>query len=236
MKNILLIVIFILVASCSSDDNPAPQNPVEVDNSGLTMTPTANIQFNGSNFGIYKGVFVGSSGTIVIDVNNSAFINATLTVEGVQYLFTTDEQVTLDQPIVGLTFTDGINSFDFNVDANGMNAQLSLIYVEAHQFGNIEVVKEYSDALVRCYTGTFSGDQSGIFNLIRIENSLYGLQKYPADANSYYIQGTINPANLNIAGSTENITFSGTASGGTLQGTWQSADAQSGTWTVSRTL
>jgi hypothetical protein len=46
--------------SCSSDKDEPKQ-------SQLTETPTANKKFDSSNFGTYKGGFIGSTGTIVIN-------------------------------------------------------------------------------------------------------------------------------------------------------------------------
>ncbi len=230
MKKFLLSVLTaFVILSCSSDDNSSGSNP------NLVSAPEAKIEYNDSNFGMYKGVFVGSSGVIKVNINNDETISAILTIDGTAKTFTTSETVTLDQEISGLTFTNGNDSFDFNVSASGLNPYISDLTVEGHPFSNIEIIKEYSDAQVMCYTGTYNGDDSGVFNLIKIENSLYGLAKANDAENTLFIEGSIDD-NENISGIFEGGVFTGELNGNSMSGQWVNQSQESGNWSGNRKL
>jgi hypothetical protein len=236
MKKILLFaLITVCMASCSDDNGGESVPTSDVDDSGLTLVPDAKIEFNDSNYGIYKGVFTGSSGVVTVDLFNDDTATATLVVDGTTYNFTSAETVALDQAVTGFTFTSGANSFDFNVSASGTSPTITNIVLDGHPDAHSEIIKEYSDALVRCYQGTFSGEDTGDFNLIRIENSLYGLAKPITDENSYWLEGAIN-TNLRINGAFDAGNFTGYVNGAALSGNWENSSSQSGTWTGNRTL
>ena len=62
--SLFLILLTLILNSCSkSDDEVTTQD-------NLSQVPIAKSQYDNSNFGIYKGVFVGSSGIIIININN----------------------------------------------------------------------------------------------------------------------------------------------------------------------
>lgn len=236
MKKVILFVLIALAFSCSSSEDSTQTPPTsDIDNSGLPMTPTAVIQYNDSNFGIYKGIVVGSAGTIVINLMNDDATSATMVVDGVTHTFTTADIITLDQPINAMIFTSGNNSFKFSVDGNGLNPNMSNLILENHPDASGEVIKEYSDALVRCYVGTFSGDDEGDLTLMRIENSVYGLTKSNTEEDSHFIEGTID-TNLVINGVLTVGTFKGYVNGATLSGTWKESSSVNGTWTSQRVL
>ena len=69
MKKLLLVLIAgIFFTACSSDSN-TPAGPT------LSDTPTAKIQFNDTNFGIYKGIIVGPTGVITLNIKNDGSRN-----------------------------------------------------------------------------------------------------------------------------------------------------------------
>ncbi|WP_333599451.1 hypothetical protein [Flavobacterium sp.] len=223
----LFLALFLgtLTFSCSSDSSSG---------SSLSDTPTAKSEYDSSNYGIYKGVFVGSTGTVLINIKNEGTLSATLTIDGTASTYTSSETVTLATAIEGLTFTNGSSSFDFNVSAVGGNAAISNINISGHPNANIDIVKEYSNSLVKCYVGTFTGDSSGALNLIIKGNVLYGLAKPSDDNNSVLLSGSLT--GTTIAGGWENGTFIGTASGNSMSGTWQNTFSESGSWSGTRKL
>ena len=91
----LLVKLFlcttIIFSSCSEND------PSILINDIAEETPDALSQFDNSNFGIYKGVFVGSSGTILVNINNNGLLSVSLTIDGVNYPFTSSETITENQ-------------------------------------------------------------------------------------------------------------------------------------------
>ncbi|TBX69575.1 hypothetical protein EZL74_06780 [Flavobacterium silvisoli] len=224
-KLFLFLILGALTLSCSSDSSSG---------SSISNTPEAKSQYDNSNFGIYKGVFVGSSGTVNINVNNDGSIVAILVIDGTTFTYTTTESVTLNSVINGLTFTNGSSSFDFNVDASGNSATITNIVISGHPNANMYVVKEFSDALVKCYTGSFSGDDSGVFNLIVSEGEINGLAKSNSGNESIILQGM--ETNNVITGSFSDGTFSGNVSGNTISGTWQNISSESGNWSGTRKL
>lgn len=229
-KIITLAVIGLFFLSCSNDNSSSNPNP-------LSETPQAKAEFDNSNFGIYKGVFVGSSGVLSVNIKNDNTISAKLVLDGTTHNFTTTENVTQNQDIVGLTFTSGNMSFDFGVHADGSNPIISNIEIEGHTLASIEIIKEESTAIVKCYEGTFSGSDSGVFNVMISNGYIYGLGKSNNDNASGAIFGTvINNAINAIAGDV--TTISGIVSGDNISGTWLETDNPShgGTWTGHRTL
>lgn len=224
-KMILTLLLSVMVLSCSSNDSSG---------SSLSNTPTAKEEYDASNFGIYKGVFVGSSGTVLININNEGSVSATLVINGTSFSYTTTESVTLNSVINGLTFTNGSSSFDFSVDASGNFALISNIVISGHPNANMYVVKEFSDALVKCYTGSFSGDDSGVFNLIVSDGEINGLAKSNSGNESINLVGV--EANNIITGTFSGGTFTGNVNNNSISGTWQNISAETGNWSGTRQL
>lgn len=224
-KIILALLLALFTLSCSDDDNSSSNN--------LSNTPMANATYDSNNYGIYKGVFVGSTGYVLININNDGTISAKLTIDNSTYNFTTTESVTLGQPISGLTFTNGSMTFDFNVSSNGSYPYVTNINISGHPDATIEIIKELSEHLVRCYTGTFKGDSSGIFNLIFIEDEITGLAR-DNEGTVIYLEGSVN--NNAISGEFEGGTFAGNINNNSISGTWQNVLSENGTWSGTRRL
>lgn len=211
--------------SCSSDDDSG---------TSLSNTPEAKVAYDNSNYGIYKGVFVGSSGTVLININNEGEIFAELVIDGNSSTYTTTETVTQGTTIYDLTFTNGSSSFDFYVDANGNYAEVYDISINGHPNASIYVVKEYSDALVECFKGTFNGDDTGVFNFIITDGEINGLGKPNGSTESVELFGIIT--NNTISGSFEGGSFSGTRNNNSISGSWENSFMESGNWSGSRKL
>jgi hypothetical protein len=223
-----LFFIFFLSAicsSCSSDSSSATE---------LASLPDAKNQYDDSSFGIYKGVFVGSTGTVVINIYNDGEATATLTINGSSSTYTATENITEDLSIEGLTFTKGNNYFDFNVSGDGSDPLISNIYIYGHPDAKIAVSKEFSYSLVRCFVGTYSGENSGIFNIITEGDNVYGLGKDGNEYYSFYLNGSISGSTLE--GTFENGTFVGTINGNDMSGNWQNIFSENGSWSGTRRL
>ncbi|HEX9980902.1 MAG TPA: hypothetical protein VGB50_10115, partial [Flavobacterium sp.] len=135
----------------------------------------------------------------------------------------------------GLTFKNGGDSFDFYVGATGNNPFITDIDISGHPQASMELLKEFSDAMVRCYEGEFSGGDSGVFNLIIFENEIYGLAKGVDDDGPFYVEGIINDDNT-VTGSFEGGAFSGELNGNNIGGIWQNIVPENGNWNAHRTL
>nr|WP_288834109.1 hypothetical protein [uncultured Flavobacterium sp.] len=228
MKKLLLSLLACAsLLSCSNDDN---------DDNNLSNSPTATASYDSKNYGIYKGVFVGSTGTIVINLkNNGSTLSATLVIDGKTTIFTSQDVVTEDSN-TDITFTHNNDYFDFTVNANGTNPTVSNIHISGHPEAAINVGKEESDVQVYCYVGTFieDGITGGTWNLIIYGNKVTGMV-LPNDGQVLpFIVGTISN-NTITASIPDTATITGTLSGNTITGNWVSSTG-SGTWKSTRKL
>ena len=101
--NVLSLILTFFLNSCLSVEEPNIIIP------NFVETPEASELFNTSNFGIYKGVFVGSSGIVLINLNNNNTISASLKIDGVNYIFSTNESITENQQ-TEINFTNNDNT------------------------------------------------------------------------------------------------------------------------------
>lgn len=241
MKKIILLLTFcLLFHGCANDNSNTPSTPTPTDEQ-LSTNPEAKEEYDVSNYGVYKGIFVGSSGTVYVNIYNNGSISAKMVTNNVTYNnFTTSETVSEGQPIVGLTFTNGSSSFDFNVDADGQNPFLNNMKISGQQKPLAQILKEYSFEHIKCYLGTFSGDKSGVFNLAIASNPknptnyAFGLAFVKGETETIYLDGSVSKNT--ISGKSEGGTFSGIINNNTIKGGWQDETPQSGSWTAKRKL
>ncbi|PWA11596.1 hypothetical protein [Flavobacterium laiguense] len=236
LKTILaLVLIGTVTFSCSSDKD-------EPEQSQLTETPTAVKEFDSSNYGTYKGVFVGSTGTIVINQNNSTK-TAVLTIDGKEYTYTATEASSIGQVTTGLTFKNGESSFDFNVGASGQEPNITNITIVGHPNASIEIQKEKSDKIVKCYVGISTDDDgktnSNTFNFCILGENLIGIA-HNDSGTALIVTGTV--ANNTITGIVEYIkgtveaNIKGTIDGEKAEGTWKNKDNDTGLFKTKRVL
>ena len=199
--------------------------------------PAAKAQFDNNNYGIYKGVFVGSSGIIIININNDNTIAATVTIDGLTTHFTTTQTVQQNQSTT-VDFTNGGDAFTFVVAANGSAPSITNITINGHPKAAIVIIKETSAAIVKCYEGTYEGDDEGTFNAVVSANVISGLTLSTIYGETYYITGTVSDSKINASGSSgSGAKFSGAISGDNISGNWDNSIAKkSGTWSGKRTL
>lgn len=222
------IILSLLFNSCSKSDG-------EVTNeNSLSQVPIAKSKFDKSNFGIYKGVFVGSSGIIIVNVNNDNTLSATLIINGITYNFTTSETLQQNKDIT-INFVSGSDSLTFSVSANGDNPNFTNLKIEGHLNATINVVKETSTTLIKCYEGTYFGGSGGVFNVLIYGNSIKGLVENNSTNLIDIAEGEVNNNQI-IGDVTSGATFSGTLNGNSFSGTWENAQYnQIGTFTGKRT-
>ena len=155
-----------------------------------------------------KGVFVGSSGTILVNINNNGLISVSLTIDGVTYPFTSNVSITENQQ-TEITFAFENNSFTFIVDADGSNPQITNVSIEGHPDASIIVVKENSSYVAELYEGTYEGidqnNDAGTFNAIVFNDEVYVLYK-----------STVYGSTSNAIGSVDGNAISGVSTQGTI--------------------
>lgn len=236
LSTIICLAIALLLVTCSKNNNSQ--------NNNLQNTPTAKVTYDNSNYGIYKGVFVGSTGYVIINMNNDNTLSATLKIDGTTYNFTSSQTIQLNQPS-SVTFINGANSFTFSVAANGANPTISNLVMNGHPAAAIAILKESSSELVEVFEGTYkgngTGDGAGVFNLVVKGSEVAGIAHDSQQLDNYSVTGTVSnkqvSAVVSPGGSVVNGTISGTDDkdiSGTYSGT--ASGGTPGTWSGKRTL
>ncbi|MFT3682348.1 MAG: hypothetical protein QM791_18985 [Ferruginibacter sp.] len=222
----MLICSLAFISACSKSKSSTPTGPSE--------TPVAKAQYDNSNYGVYKGVFTGSSGTILIDIKNSGSVSASLKINELVYTFLTSSTITENQA-TEVEFKNNDNTFIFSVGADGSNPQVLSLDIDGEPDARISVFKERSSAIVKCYEGTYTGDETGIVNFITYNGQVKGLVKNNSSSVTDVAAGAVNNNQVILTGTlTPPPAFSGTLTGNNLSGTWTKS-TNTGTWTAART-
>lgn len=232
-KITLLLLMTIPFLSCHNNDvNSASKKEIS---ERLSAASEAKSDYDASNYGVYKGIFIGSSGTIYVNIHNDGSVFAKMVIDGISYKFTAKETITEGKAITNLTFSDEKSSFDFSVQADGENPLVSNIKITGHPDSHVQIFKEYSFAHIKCYLGTFTGAKGGIFNLATTSDGYaLGLAVAKEDSTAIYMDGSID--NETIQGSYEGGQFSATIKNNKVTGSWQNETQQKGTWEATRKL
>jgi hypothetical protein len=191
--------------------------------------------FDHSNFGLYKGIIVGSSGTVKIQINNGDnVVKADIVVDSKSDVATCSDALTGGQAIRNAVFTGASSSFTFSVDANGKNPSITNMVIEGHDDVAAIVFKETSDDAVAAYEGTLTGGLGarGIINITRNSNTFKAITRITSDGVTISFYGTVKadgsfscqetiphyqpigvdygfPVKFNISGSFKDNQFSG---------------------------
>lgn len=229
--NVLSLILTFFLNSCLSVEEPNIIIP------NFVETPEASELFNTSNFGIYKGVFVGSSGIVLINLNNNNTISASLKIDGVNYIFSTNESITENQQ-TEINFTNNDNSFVFNVSSTGTNPEITNLSIQGHPNAETILVKETSERLTKVFEGNYNGidnDDAGVFNAIVSGSEMYVLAFSTMYSVFYTANGSVN--NENITGVTSTGTnFTGIIENDKMNGSWNNSQSnENGNWNAERT-
>lgn len=155
MKHIsryLVALVFIVIAavSCSKDsDNPQVQ---------LAAKPEAEAAYNTQSGGVYKGVIIGSTGSIKIVLQGGKLV-AEVTIDGVTKTLTANnlQSWTSGQAIDSAAFVNGDWSIVFSVNADGTEAEVTAT-IPGHDDITVIVAKETSEHQILAYEGTYTVD------------------------------------------------------------------------------
>jgi hypothetical protein len=235
-KKLGLVAFFFvsLLIGCK-DDEPAPYKCAE-----CTDQPEANAAYDNTGQGIYKGVLVGSSGTVKFDVaNNGTSITAVLVIDGTSVTLTGNGSYSPSTGFQGSftgTLNEGTVIVPFTVTNTGV-VTVSTPVIPGHSNVVIKVFKEKSTQLVEAFEGEFGGADSGTFNLVLIRNQA-GMGEWIAiarsDSDSIFVgevEGDV------IFGGGGEIVIVGEINGDNIKGEWEHATTGAdGAWVGKRTL
>lgn len=185
----LLVSAVLLFSACSKKNGTNDNSDESLDD--FVAIPEA--QYNNSNYGVYKGVFIGSKGITYIMINNDNTLGAVLKIDGTNYTFKTTQIVSQNQP-TSINLVSGSNSFTFTADANGGNPAISNLVFNGHPGARIDLLKSYSyswgDSFECTYKENRVGGETGIFMLIMVSGKVKGLGTADNVLSLYNITGT----------------------------------------------
>lgn len=239
MKKSLLLLLsaFTILSACKKDD-PDPVPVVEPYKCTTCITtPEAKAQYDDNSGGVYKGVLVGSTGTIALYLYNTGTeVKALVAFDGQNGTLTcgTLSTWTPGQAISNALFTGTINGQNvqaiFSVDANGQNPSVQ-VTIPGHTV-NVAVYKETSTTLIKNFEGTYAGDDNGIFNMAMSGNE-YSIV---SDGGGIPMEATLvnGKVDYSVNGLEIKGDFQGTDH---IEGTWvDNNNGKQGTWSGNRTL
>lgn len=166
---IMMLLLATSIASCKKKENEEPPYVC----TSCSQTPIALAANDNSSKGIYKGVVIGSSGTIKFDIANTSSnsISAVLVIDRVTVNLTTTYTWSAGgismAPFVGELNGQDV-TINFSVGANGTGATIVSATIPGHPNAIFSLAKETSTAMARCYEGTYStsDNETGTFNII----------------------------------------------------------------------
>jgi hypothetical protein len=205
---IFLIACIILTASLSSCKKEDAQKTDSYKCVACKTTPDALAANDGSSKGVYKGVVIGSTGTILFDImNGGTTITATMVLDG-----TTVHLASVVSWVSGVAyvapFTGTLNgasiTITFKVDANGGNPIVTSSDIPGHATAQFNLVKESSTALIECFEGSYdnSKPETGTFNLLlsRSLGMFGGSSRKTGGASNGDFDGTLSGGVLTMDG------------------------------------
>ena len=226
MKKILFISSIILSAAiftgCKKDDKPADP---DYKCATCKATPDALAANDGNSKGVYKGIIIGSTGTIQFNIlNGSSTITAIMVLDGVTVNLTSAitwvAGVSYVAPFTG-TLNGSAITVSFKVDANGGNPIVTAINIPGHASAQFNLVKETSTALLECFEGTYSSTkpETGTFNLIisRSLGKMGGSSRKDGSTSNGDFDGTITADGKLMQDGTDYI---GTVNGDIISGSF----------------
>lgn len=233
MKRIFFVLFFAslvgIIFSCSKSN----------DKSTLASSPEATSENDSKSGGVYKGVIIGSSGTVKVILQNNT-ISVEVTVDGETKVLpvTNLTNWTSGQAIVNAVFLKDNWKVTFSVAANGSNPQIK-VEIPGHPKVDVTIIKESSSVQVKAYEGTYTATApaqgSGTWNFISAGDSLAGIRRATGDTIVVGLHGSIRNGQIQI--STGTASASGSISADEISGTWTDiSSSSSGTWKGKRTL
>lgn len=230
----IIAALIVFLQSCSKDNSDKQSS----------NTSEAKAVNDNNNFGVYKGVIVGSTGIIKLVINNGDnLVKAYITIDGsTKDTLTSTNPFTTGQAITNATFTGRISTMTFSVNANGTNPNIVSITIQGHSNVTGVLVKETSTKIVQCYEGTYTGKTStgtqtnGTFNCVILANSIIGIARESQSGYTDVVNGTTVNGSISANGTVSTgATFSGTFTNNNCSGTWVNGSF-TGTWSGTRTL
>ena len=240
LKFLAIVLAITFLTGCKKDDD-APDNSYTC--ATCKTTPDALAANNSSSKGVYKGVVIGSTGTISFDIaNNGTAITATMTLDGVTATLTSTVAWVSGQPYVA-AFTGTLSgqavSITFSVSATGGTPVVTASNIPGHASASFNIIKETSAGLVECFEGTYSTTlpETGTFNIILVRSlsTWLGVARKTGTTTSGSA-GTGSISNNNLVDPSQNNKTIATITGDNINGSFADNNGKTVTLTGKRTL
>lgn len=221
----LLLLSFVMLAGCKNNNDPISPNAPPSETVQLDVEPFASAKPEDDNksSGVYKGTFIGSSGTYKLTIQADG-IKGVIVVDGKGYNLTTNDISTsnLEDSISNAVFSDptGTVSLTFSVDADGENPTVTLVIL-GHSNIMTVVMKETSTSQVKIFEGySYAAYPEHGTQCIRQLNLILGANQIAPVTSRYYVtqdigvdttnfecdyEGWVNDYQYSIAGSSIDI-------------------------------
>jgi hypothetical protein len=206
-------------------------------------TPDALAANNSSSKGIYKGVVIGSSGTISFDIaNNGTAITAIMIIDGITVNLTSAVTwvagVVYVAPFTG-TLSGQPVTITFSVGATGGTPTVTSSSIPGHPNTSLTIIKETSTGLVECFEGSYSTTlpETGTFNIILSRTlAVWSGVARKTGNNSTSNAGSGTIVNNKLIDPSQNNNSIGTINGDDLNGSFVDGNGKTVTVTGKRTL
>lgn len=218
----LLLFLFVFtITSCKKTDS----TPTPFKCATCHTTPDALAANDNSSKGMYKGVMIGSTGTIQFNLlNGGTTITAILVIDGVTINLSSSVTWVNGQAYVA-PFTGTLGgspvSITFSVNNDGTNPIITSSNIPGHPNASFVILKELSTSLLESFEGTYhtTKPKDGTFNII-LSRSLkvyYAIARENGSSSTDASHGTI----INNSLTDVNGTSIGTLSGDQLTGNFR---------------
>lgn len=239
-----LFIVFLLLSAFSFSSCKKDKEATAYKCTTCATAPEALAANDNSSKGIYKGIVIGSSGTIKFNIaNNGTDIDAVMVIDGITVNLTSSVTWQSGQPYLA-PFSGSLNgqnvSITFSVDVSGANPTITSVNIPGHPNAVIEVFKETSNSQVVCFEGTFSGTDAGNLNLMLSTGLGAWAAAVKSNGSSTVIElsGSVTNNQLNCINCSQGITVTGTINADQItNGTWTNPQYNdNGTWSANKTL
>ncbi len=228
---------------CKKKSN-TPATPA-VSCTSCVTTAEAKAENDNSSKGTYKGIIVGSSGTIKFDIGNTDnTIRAYMVIDGVSCTLTASVDWTAGATYVS-AFTGTLNgepvSITFSVESNGGNPTVTSMNIPGHPNATLTLSKETSDNLIECFEGSATNATTGkksTFDLtLSTKMKIWTAQvREEGQTTSFTVGGKLEGNTLSFDDGHGDNGKATLTSDKIVDGTWVNTTPEHGTWTATRTL
>jgi hypothetical protein len=229
LKNLLLMASFApLLVACNKKDDPGIQD---------TKSEAKPLHDTRSG-GVYKGVIVGTSGVLKIDVaNHSHTLFAVVDCGNFKDTLFSQMSYTVGSALEDVYFSAAGAHLFFSVGADGSNPRADLSITD---FPHLDVLleKETSVQPVITYLGTFTGDANGMVHFLVKSQTCQGIALSTNDNQKYQLKGKFQQNKLETDTTIAyGLVYTGSQSESQLQGSWKDIhDLKKGNWQATRTV